>query len=87
MNRPARPIVPDLPMTHDEIAHELGISRVRVAQLERSALKKLRASKLKNWANSNSATHDSHLALVAEPVHDNVRQSHCVEIGWFYKSR
>jgi len=37
-----RPIEYPYHMTHQEIADELGISRVRVRQLEASALKKLR---------------------------------------------
>jgi hypothetical protein len=31
-------------MTHDEIAHVLGISRCRVGQIEARAMKKLRAA-------------------------------------------
>ena len=38
----ARPIDYPYHMTHQEIADQLGISRVRVRQLEASALKKLR---------------------------------------------
>ena len=37
-----RPIDYPYHMTHQEIADELGISRIRVRQLEASALKKLR---------------------------------------------
>jgi DNA-directed RNA polymerase sigma subunit (sigma70/sigma32) len=37
-----RPIDYSYHMTHQEIADQLGISRVRVRQLEASALKKLR---------------------------------------------
>ena len=37
-----RPIDYSYHMTHQEIADELGISRVRVRQIEASALKKLR---------------------------------------------
>jgi DNA-directed RNA polymerase sigma subunit (sigma70/sigma32) len=38
-------------MTQQEVADELGISRVRVRQLEEAAIKKLRKNeKLKAWA-------------------------------------
>ena len=41
-DRMARPIDYPYHMTHQEIADQLGISRVRVRQLEASGIKKLR---------------------------------------------
>lgn len=84
--RAARPILKDLPMTHDEIAAELGISRTRVMQLERAGLAKLKKSKLRFWASSTSEARDSRLLPSLEPQAGSAWQSPLATGGWFYKS-
>lgn len=57
-------------MTHQEIADELGISRIRVRQLEASALKKLRKrmalhQQYLDYVSSNSESRTRDLFLYA----------------------